>query len=155
MTYADAIALEKVSQSSFSPGIVDDKETIARVLVSPKHVLEGEVLSRAFYQIKTSPMSVLRKNTNFSDSLDITIKQLTSSENKYAGYVLANTSDIRNIFLENDTIRLFYILDSGASEEKKAHADVYSTRSLFSPKKWQENYMLLLLSEAFTEYVSA
>lgn len=153
MTYSDAIALEKVSQSISSPGIVEDRESIARVLVSPKHVLDGEILSRAFYQIKSSPMSVLRKNIDFNDSLNVTKGQLTSFENQYAGYAIANTYNIRN--LTHEDFRLFYILDSGASYEKKAHADVYSTRSLFNPKKWEENYMLLLLSEAFSEYVPA
>ena len=61
MSYEELINLENTKQSLFSPCIVSNTETIARVLFSPKHYDNGEISTNALEQIfDPDGMSVLR-----------------------------------------------------------------------------------------------
>lgn len=123
MSYEKSIALEQVPYNTLSPSIVDDKEIIARVLFSPKHYLDGEILPTAFQQIfSPDGMSILRKSHFFEKSLSKTINQLETTESKYSGYICAKVEDIRAIKVNN--LRVFYILDT-ATKDKLGHADIF------------------------------
>lgn len=155
-TYDSYIALEKVLSNHISPGIVEDCEKIARVLLTPKHCEDGEILAAAFTQIfNPNGMSVLRLKYEFETCLSKTIKLLENGDdNKYCGYVCANVSDIRNVKHEN--YRIFYILDT-AREDRLGHSDVFAIRieEIDLPKKSLNNYIRLKISEVFNELILA
>jgi hypothetical protein len=161
MSYEELINLESIKHNNFSPGIVIDKEEIARVIFSPKHYENGEILATAFEQLLCKQgMSVLRFKYDFNTSLKRTIEQLQKNgTNNYIGYVTASVHDIRKIIYEN--YRLFYILDT-ATSDKKGHADVFAIRpheKISLPKKALKNYIRKEISEVFNkpyieEYIS-
>ena len=155
MSYEEKLSLEKSKQSIYSPSIVLDDEIIARVLFSPKHYLDGEVLPVAFEQIfSAGGMSVLRLNYSFQESLSKTIEQLEKDGATYIGYVCAKVQDIRAIKIKG--YRVFYILDT-ATKDKLGHADVFAIRLSIDkcglPKKAFKNYIRQEISQVFNKLV--
>jgi len=153
MNYEELLTLEKSSQSEFSPCIISNDEKIARVIFSPKHYSDGEVVALAFQQIfSPDGMSVLRLNYFFENSLIKTIKLLQKDdENQYTGYVSASVSDIRNVI--QNGFRVFYILDT-AREDRVGHADIFSIRlpiEMGLSKKILNKYIRHRIAEAFNE----
>jgi hypothetical protein len=153
MSYEELISLESIKYNRFSPGVVIDEEEIARVIFSPKHYDNGEILATAFEQILTSQgMSILRLEYDFDSTLKRTIKLLQKDDiNNYIGYVSANVHDIRTIVYEN--YRLFYILDT-ATSDRIGHADIFSIRphdEISLPKKALKNYIRLKISNVFNK----
>ena len=156
MSYEETIALEQVPYNDLSPCIVDDEEIVARVLFSPKHYLDGEILPTAFQQIFSSDgMSILRKSHFFEESLSKTINQLETTEAKYSGYVCAKVEDIRNIKVNN--LRVFYILDT-ATKEKLGHADIFYIKLSYEecglPKKVFNGYIRSEIAEVFNQLIA-
>ncbi len=134
-SYNDCIEQEQISQSPYSPGLIADDELVARVLLTPKHVKNGQVLPVAFEQVLQSQgFSILRHGKYFNKSLVNTIKLLETVDNKYTGYVTANVKEIRNIFIQNTTFRLFIVTDT-ATKDRKAHADIFTTRNTIEVSK--------------------
>ena len=128
-SYEECIEKEKVSQSPHSPGLVSDDEQVARVLLTPKHVKDGQVLPVAFEQVLQSQgFSILRHGEYFEESLVNTIKLLETDDNKYTGYATANVKEIRDILIQGTTFRLFIVTDT-ATKDRKAHADIFTTRN--------------------------
>lgn len=128
MEYKELIAQENSSVSVNSPGIISDSENISRILFLPNHYKNDKVAPNAFEQVfQHTGMSVLRQNDDFSKSLDKTINIVTTnnSSKRYKGHVSASVLDIRTVMFS--TFRIFYVLDT-ATEDRKAHADVYTTR---------------------------
>lgn len=155
MTYDECLAKELISQSKFSPSIVEDNEEIARVVFSPKQILDGVVLPNAYYQIRNDGLSVLRLSYDFNKSLKRTIKDIETNEKKYAGYVCANVNFIRSILEQG--FRLFYILDT-SSKDKKAHADVWAIKPndrLQIGKKGLNRLIDYEISRCFTKLILA
>jgi len=154
MSYKELIALEQVPYNDLSPCIVSDKEIVARVLFSPKHYFDGEILSMAFEQIfNPNGMSILRKSYFFEESLSKTISQIETNDTKYSGYVCAKTEDIRAIKINN--LRLFYILDT-ATKEKLGHADIYIKLSSVEcglPKKSLKGYVRAEIAKVFNQLI--
>ncbi len=153
MSYDELIEQESVKYNNFSPSIVINEENIARVIFSPKHYNNGEVLATAFEQIlHKHGMSVLRLEYDFDNSLKETIKLLQKNDiNRYIGYVSANVQDIRNVLYEG--YRLFYILDTARSD-RIGHADVFAIRpnnKVSLPKKALKNYIRLKISNIFNK----
>lgn len=153
MSYDELINLESVKNNNFSPGVVVDKEKIARVIFSPKHYDNGEILATAFEQILHSQgMSILRLEYDFDNSLKRTIKLLQKDDtNHYIGYASANVQDIRTILYED--YRLFYILDT-AKSDRIGHADIFAIRpheKISLPKKALKNYIRLKISNVFNK----
>jgi len=151
MSYEELLALENIKQSQVSPSIVMDKEIVVRVLFSPKHYLDGEILPVAFEQIFSSNgMSILRVSHCFSLSLTKTITQLEQDGVKYIGYTSAKVQDIRDIKLNE--YRVFYILDT-ATKDKIGHADIFAIRLSIDkcglPKKAFKNYIRQQISKVF------
>jgi hypothetical protein len=153
MSYDKLINLESVKYNGFSPGIVINEEEIARVIFSPKHYDNGEILATAFEQIlHNRGMSVLRLEYDFNTSLKRTIELLQKDDvNNYIGYVSANVHDIRTIVYED--YRLFYILDT-ATDDRTGHADIFAIRpheEISLPKKALKNYIRLKISKVFNK----
>ncbi len=153
MTYQELIDLESSTQSQYSPCIISNDEVIARILFSPNHYHNGEILPSAFEDIfKATGFSVLRKHHDFDKSLKVTIADLHKpGVNEYFGYVCARVSEIRAIILE--TLRLFYILDT-ATKRKLGHSDVFSIRTKeMGSKSWVNNYIRSEISLVFNDLV--
>lgn len=153
MRYQDFIDLESITQSEFSPSTISNDEVVARVLFSPKHYDNGEIVAAAFVQIfSPNGMSVLRKEHSFETSLKVTIALLQKEdENKYFGYVCAKVSEIRAILYE--TFRVFYVLDT-ARKNNIGHADVFSIRiDEIGSKRWVNNFIRYEISQVFNQLV--
>lgn len=153
MSYEELINLESVKYNKFSQGVVTNEEEIARVIFSPKHYANGEILATAFEQIlHNQGMSVLRLEYDFDTSLKRTIKLLQKDDiNNYIGYVSANVNDVRTIIYEG--YRLFYILDT-ATSDRTGHADIFAIRphdKINLPKKALKNYIRLKISNVFNK----
>jgi len=134
-SYEECIEKEKVSQSPHSPGLVADDEQVSRVLLTPKHVKNGQVLPVAFQDIYSSRgFSVLRLGENFDESLEKTIEDLEDENNQYVGYAIAEVSEVRAFYIPKTTYRLLIVIDT-ATKVKKAHADIFSTRNTDDIKK--------------------
>lgn len=151
MNYEEAHSLENTKQSQYSPCIIKDNETIARILFAPKHYDNGEILPAAFEQVfSKNGMSVLRLEYYFSESLSKTIEQLETDEVTYIGYSAAKVADIRAIQLEGYSV--FYLLDT-ATKDKIGHADIFTIRLSIDecglPKKAFKNYIRKRISEVF------
>ena len=154
MSYEELIALEQIPYNDLSPCIVDNEEMVARILFSPKHYLDREILPMAFEQIfNSNGMSILRKSYFFEESLSKTISQIETSDTRYSGYACAKIEDIRAIKI-ND-LRVFYILDT-ATQEKLGHADVFyiklSIEDCKLPKKAFKAYVRVEISKVFNLY---
>lgn len=154
MTHQNYLDLEQQSASDHSPGIVTDDEVLARVLFSPKHYENGEIVASAFEQIfDPGGFSVLRKNDDFEESLKRTIKLLQKDdENEYFGYVCAQVFEIR--YIVHNTYRIFYIRDT-ATKDRKSHADIYSIRlqEMGAGKSWLNNYIRSEIANVFNQIV--
>ncbi|MBL0703047.1 MAG: hypothetical protein JJV95_03570 [Sulfurospirillum sp.] len=123
MSYKEKISKEQTKQSKYSPGLIELDEIVARVLFSPKHYHNGEILPTAFSPAIFKGLSVLRKKYNFCECLSRTIEILEKDgKNEYCGYAYANVKDIKNI-IENN-YRIFYLLDS-ATKDRIGHADIF------------------------------
>jgi len=156
MSYEETIALEQVPYNDLSPCIVDDEEIVARVLFSPKHYLDGEILPTAFREIvNDGGMSILRLNYSFEKSLNKTIKQIEKNEVKYCGYVYAKVADIRAIKI--NSLRVCYVLDT-ATKEKLGHADIFyiklSHEECGLHKKALQLYVRAEIAEVFNQLIA-
>jgi hypothetical protein len=152
MSYEELIKLEFKKNNDFSPGIVLDSETIARVIFSPNHYKNGKVLPVAFQQIfNEHGLSTLRTKHDFENSLKETILLKEKDDIKYLGYVCASVEDIRSIIIES--FRIFYILDT-ATSDRIGHSDVFAIRpheKISLPKKSLKNFIRLKISEVFNK----
>lgn len=155
MTHQDYLNLELQSASKHSLGIVQNEEVLARVLFSPKHYENGEIVASAFEQIfDPGGFSVLRQDGCFEKSLVRTIQLLQKDdENKYFGYVCAQVFEIRSVVY--NTYRIFYVLDT-AKKNRKSHADVFPIRlheEMETQKKWLTNYIRYEIANVFNKVV--
>ncbi len=124
-----AIALETISLSKYSPGVVAPSESIARMIFSPLHVEEnGTIKPSAFSDVKDKGLSVHRLEYIECKELECLGKAMASnanvagrSERDYIGYVKAHTAEIHQ--LTGDEKRLFCVYDT-AKETEISHADV-------------------------------
>ena len=153
MSYEELLSLEENKQSTYSPSVVLDDETIVRVLLSPRHYEDGEVLPVAFDHILHKlGMSVLRLKYSFKESLSKTIEQLEKNGEKYIGYTSAKVQDIRAIKIKG--YRVFYIRDT-ATKDKLGHADIFAIRLSIDecglPKKAFKNYIRFEISQVFNK----
>lgn len=155
MTHQDYLDLEQQSVSIHSHGIVQNEEVLARVLFSPKHYENGEIVASAFEQIfQPGGFSVLRQDGYFQESLVRTIQLLQNGDdNKYFGYVCAQVLEIRSVV--HNTYRIFYVRDT-ATKDRKSHADVYPIRipaEIGVTKGWLINYIRFEIANVFNKIV--
>lgn len=153
-SYEDLLAKEKVSNSSFSPGIVANHEKVARVILTPKHYKNGSFVATAFEQIlHPGGFSILRHQHDFDNSLDRTVEILETDDNKYIGYASANVEDIRGVIIDS-IHRVFIVLDT-ACEDRIAHADILTTRNEIESenlnKKSILNFIRFQIAELFND----
>ena len=157
MTYQEYLDKENEMQSKiYSPGLVKDEETVARLIMTPKHYQDGEVDATAFDQVLHG-MSVLRKTDPYifeTDVLTLINEFSQNSIQSYAGYVQASVGDIRGIIKK--AYRLFCVLDT-ASKKLKSHADIRAIRTkeietaLNMPKKVLNKYLRSEIADFFNK----
>ncbi|MEA2028313.1 MAG: hypothetical protein U9N49_05010 [Campylobacterota bacterium] len=155
MSYGSLLDLEKVSQNRYSPCVIDNEEVVARLLFSPRHYLDGEILPMAFDQVTNEGgMSILRMSYFFENSLNKTISQIGNSTVKYCGYACAKVEDIRAIKIED--LRVCYVLDT-ATKEKRGHADIFyikfSIEECGLPKKALKTYVRKEIAKVFNQLI--
>ena len=149
-TYEVLLLKETTKQSEYSPGIIQDSEKVARVLLSPKHYKNGIIVATAFEQIfSPEGFSILRHSEYFDYSLNKTIELLESTENKYIGYASANVVDIRKVIIDS-IYRVFIVLDT-AREDRRAHADIFTTRATINSEKLKKRYVTNYIRQQISE----
>ena len=124
---------EKLKINAYSPCIVDDTESLLRMLLNPEHVSpEGKFSNAA---IKTDDLfikgvSIEREAYYDNDSLKIiAMRQMEKDQEHRKCAELAHflCSDIRGIkCTDDDKSRLFIVIDE-ALPENIAHAAIYTT----------------------------
>lgn len=121
---------ELESQSQYSPGIVSDEESVARLIFSPLHIKDGVILSAAFSDVDVDGrgLSVNRLDYCGEDFLkDAGAKkaaedrQRTGKGRDYEGYIMASVCPVRCILHEGK--RAFCVKDT-ALPENISHADI-------------------------------
>lgn len=127
--YDIAIALETISLSEHSPGIVTPLESVARMIFSPLHIEEdGTIKASAFSDVKDKGLSVHRLKFIEGKELECLGETMASKANEagrtkrdYLGYVKAHTEEVHQ--LTGDEKRLFCVYDT-ANEAEMSHADI-------------------------------
>lgn len=120
---------EKCQQTELSPGIVQDREFLLRVIFEPEHISDGKVIDTAISlsDLKSRGFSVDRhgyvdKNI-IQKRIDGQIEK--SPENRHSGKISKfHCLSLRGLCDDNNQ-RSFIVIDT-AIEENKAHASVYS-----------------------------
>lgn len=151
MSYSELLEKENITQSKYSPGLIEKGEILSRVLFSPKHFKDDKILPTAFDPEIFSGLSVLREKFNFEQCLTRTITLLQKDNiNNFCGYVSANVSDIQNIKHEN--YRIFYVVDT-ATEDRIGHADVCAIRvnEIGLPNKALKSFIRYEISLVFNK----
>lgn len=129
--------LEKTTQNQYSPGIVNDNETILRLIISPLHLdPETKEIKPAAFQRKElnkKGASVHRQNYSNEDSLGKLGKKLANRETsrKVAGAVVTKCLAIRKI--KDDKSRQCFSLLDTACPDHKGHADIFFSINFSKP----------------------
>ena len=146
---------ERVSQSEFSPGPIEDREDLIRIIVSPLHVERGEIRLKtaAFQRIELTDRGASIERKAFTDPQKLTHssqKLITKQDRSIAGYALVGCSSIRAI-MDDIGDRIFCVLDT-ALECNLAHGDIFFAKELSKSK--QVKYRSDLI-DAFNERLKA
>jgi len=128
-SYEEALELEKISVSKFSPSTVKKDEFLARQVFSPIHVdLEtGDITAAAFTDAFDKGLSVNRISYAGKEEIHLLggnkaqLDSKTRPDRKYLGFVSTKVADIREC-LEGSK-RIFAIFDT-ALKEVPSHADL-------------------------------
>lgn len=129
-----ACGCEQHSVSALSPGVVDDTESVARLIYSPHHIdpETGQVKEAAFSDVQDKGLSVQRQAHADPDSIRaIGERKLADdhaqgkTDRQFLGIVAAQVADIRKDRHEDDS-RALCVYDT-ALPGLPAHADVCQT----------------------------
>lgn len=127
--YEEALELEKLSVSRFSPSTVREDEHVARQVFSPIHVDSetGDIKTAAFTDAFDKGLSVNRISYASKEEIHqlggdkAQLDRRNRPDRKYLGFITVNVADIREC-LEGGK-RIFAIFDT-ALEEVPSHADL-------------------------------
>ena len=120
---------ENETVSAYSPGVVLDKEEIARSIYSPIHIdLDGNFLPTIVDDAANKGMSVNR-HTYISPSLLIEYgkskaehdREYGLSDRNYFGYASANCDEIRKLVMNDRRVCCIY---DTATQSNISHADI-------------------------------
>lgn len=115
---------ETVSQSSLSPGIVENPEPIVYSLIEPDSFVEGSIKALKHDRLKKGQLSICRAwYIDGKDAREKTVSgQLQRDDRRIErGFAWALCSEIRDIKLESLGVGAFCIVDD-AMEDFPAHA---------------------------------
>lgn len=131
----EAMAWEFIQVSEYSPGIVKDDETVARLLFSPHHIdkVTNDIQPVAFSDVFDKGLSVNRLKyisigdmCKFGDEMAKTMGK-SNSEREFIAYMTGSVSEIRKQLAEG--FRVFAVYDT-SNESAIMHADVCSILSI-------------------------
>ncbi|NDA63121.1 MAG: hypothetical protein EBX50_13940 [Chitinophagia bacterium] len=123
------LLLEQNSQSQFSPGLVRDDESLARLQFHPEHIKDGQVIETAIsiQDLTDRGYSIARKVHIIPDTFAENARRMMEKVPEQRSGVQVSvfeTSKIRELKF-NDTERAFVVVDD-ALENDIAHACVLS-----------------------------
>lgn len=123
---------EKEVNNEYSPGVVQDEETLYRITLHPEHVDEdGKILPAAIASddLKSRGFSVERKNyCNKENIKKLVDKQIQKAPDKrdFAEVAYFGCGVVRQFYFPDDnSIRSFLVIDE-ALIDNSAHASIYS-----------------------------
>jgi hypothetical protein len=129
--FADAkpgCACEQDTLSEYSPGIVEDNETILRMVCVPMHIhsKKPELKSSFFSHIASFGASVQRLEKSTDEELTACVEGLVSGaeDRVWLGYVQASARAIRDVQVGKEGKQSFCVADA-ALENNRAHAEIH------------------------------
>ena len=143
---------ENESQSQYSPGIVQDEETLLRLGFSPEHMRDGKIgpSAIAFEDLTARGMSVDRekyvRRQVISDKAEDMMNRGLDSR-KEALVSTFSCRDVRRLTDQNGR-RAFVVIDT-AIPENSAHASIYSA---YAQDRGQVRKIRKLLLELLQNY---
>lgn len=144
-------ACESHSLSQYSPGIVQDEETIVRMVCVPMHVdkKKPKLLPNFFSHAFSFGMSAQRLEKAGSTELAKWLNNFLANggDRVWLGYVQAPCKKIRGVLLQDESSRSFCVYDA-ASDESPAHAEVCASRRLEEADRLEARAHLM---KAFSE----
>lgn len=163
--HGEAIALEKISVSEFSPGPVVNEEYIARQIFSPIHIEDdNSIKSTAFDDVTNKGLSVNRMMFVEVDAIHSNGLEKEKRDNAkafesgrpekanraYLGFIQAKVETVRDYYDED--ARVYSIYDSSLSSNRE-HADIcminQDTKSR-NNVKWVKMFRRKKLQEMFS-----
>ncbi|SDY52603.1 hypothetical protein SAMN05518669_11318 [Variovorax sp. YR634] len=135
-SFADAkpsCACEQETLSEYSPGLVQDEETIIRMVCVPMHVhsKRAELKSSFFSHVATFGASVQRLEFASDGELIGCVEALVGGgeDRMWLGYVEAPASLIRSVQLGDGDTQSFCVADA-ALPENPAHAEIHCAQRI-------------------------
>jgi len=128
-----ACELEKIAQSQYSPGIIDNNEDLLRLIFSPIHWNEENkmVVPAAFQRRELSErgVSVQRRRYTSRDFIAKRTDQIGQprSGKRFVGIISAKCDSIRKI-QDDKCQQCFSVLDTSLNDNI-GHADIYFSQS--------------------------
>jgi len=142
---------EGTKTSHFSPGIVENKETLTRFVFSPVHTdRKGNIKPSVFSHVSTFGCSVQREDIANDEEL---ISFITKYRDKNAnhnclGVLTASCSSLRNIKINNAQNRIVCVYDT-SEEDNPAHAEIHQSQHVITDADLVE--LRAKLFEIFTQ----
>jgi len=132
-----ACELEKLAQSQYSPGIIDNNEELLRLIFFPLHWdEENEMVVPAAFQRKElneRGVSAQRRKYTSKDFITKKADQIgqSRSDKRFVGVISAKCRSIRNI-QDDKCQQCFSVLDT-SDNDNLGHADIYFSQSYPKP----------------------
>ena len=122
---------EQAPQSTFSPGVVKDEETLLRWHFHPEHFRDGKILPSAITttDLKEKGLSIDRHQYTSKARIENEIEQMQTRSPGQREFALLCRFSCYQVRALQDTEedRSFVVIDE-ALKENKAHASVYSAK---------------------------
>lgn len=153
--YEQSLEWEKESVSTYSIGIVEDNENLARNIFSPIHFDKetASINSLAFNDIFDKGLSVLRLNyIDYEQVVSIGVEKVKNDlkngkvDRQYKGYIFVEASKIRDCIF--DFKRAMAIYDTALSNIS-SHADMCN----ISVTKGNRNLLRIFLRDTFSKLI--
>lgn len=152
---------ETKSQSVYSPGLVGDDESIARLIFSPIHIDgQGKVLPAAFSDVDVPGrgLSVNRyahctseELLNLARAKEAMDRDKGKPDREYKGFVVAGVRPVRDI--TNEGLQAFCVKDTSL-KDNISHADVDQDCSCHDLSKSERRRLRRQLQKEFSSHPS-
>ena len=146
---APACTCESHRVSSYSPGIVERRESVARFAFAPIHRdKKGKIKPSIFSQVMTDGCSVQRESYADNNELNSFVSNfLTAKADRiWFGVLTAKCEDLRNLSLGESPRRAVCVYDT-SEKHNPAHAEMFGTA--IAADEGDENELRRLLMGAF------
>jgi len=138
----DPCPKERFKQKDISPGIVGDGESIVLIIIDPLQWQNGKLIPAAFSKtrLKSCSLSVARGNHSTLAEINshVVHPQLAKPGRRLVGSCKTQCSIIRSIIGDQDSARLFCVIDDGL-DDYPAHAVIGFSDHTKSDNFWSRN----------------